>query len=177
MNIFLKRIVKDKNSGVMFGLAIVLIGGFYLLIDRPNVKSMNDLEFIQGQLDFVDRHYNPYSKTKKDQDLLYYIHLDNYPSHFQVSYASYDENGFYQNAKSGDTIVIAIAKADLNRLNETNENIRAFSLRVNGKIYLQSNIGLSAFGQGYFELGMILFSGLLLTYFIIKATRKHKTYA
>lgn len=174
MNYLLKSIIKDKNSGIMFGLTIIFIGGFYLYVDRPNAKSMNDLEFIQGQLDFVDRHYNPYSKTQKDHDLLYYIYLRNHQSHFQVSYANYDEHDFYQNAKSGDTVVISIAKEDLNRLNDASQNIRAFSLKVNDKIYLQANTTLSVFGQGHFELGIILVSGILLIYFIIKAIKNTK---
>ncbi len=168
----LKKIFNDKNFRFIVFFSSLFLCGLYLFFDRPVVKNTDDLTTVRGKLDHVSKEHNPYSKSKTDFDILYYIYLDNYACHFQVSYMPFDVETFYKNSQSGDLIELSIPKEDLENLNNLDANVRSFSLKVNEVNYLQVKEGIRGFGGGYFEISICLISLIGLTYLIVKATRR-----
>ncbi|NBG67478.1 hypothetical protein [Acidiluteibacter ferrifornacis] len=151
------------DSQFLFFLSLVFIGGIYLLVKRPDVKSKSDLIEINGTLKSVDQVLVYFKKIKKtENDSTYHIRLNEFPCFFQVSYKKWDSKSFSKNAKYGDRITFNISKNDLESLFKFNERVRTFSIKSNDKVYLSVDSGLKGFGKGYFEYSVILIPLILL---------------
>jgi hypothetical protein len=153
----LKNIWNSKNSGFFIFLICVMIAGLFLYFDRPSVRNKTDLLEIKGTLQKINQIL-VYTKRihKTERDSTYHIYLNEYPCKFQVSYFHYDRESFYRTSHSNDSIRLHIAQNDEKFLSVPNKRIRSFSLNVNKTPYVSVDQGLSGFGKGYFEIGMIL---------------------
>jgi hypothetical protein len=157
MKEILKAIYDSKLLNLVIGLTIFSLAGIYFYFDRPDVSSTKDLKEIKGTLSDVNQVLVYTRKIKKtESDSTYHIFLEEYPCKFQVSYASFDGKGFYDRASKGDKITLHIANQDLEKLTVKDARIRSFSLKLNNKVYLAVENGLSEFGDGYLILGLIL---------------------
>ena len=158
------------DDRLLFFLTIVFLGGLYLYFDRPTVQKVEDLTKVSGTLSYVEQVLVYGTKVKKNErDSSYHIHLNEYPSKFQVSYSSYNRKDFYSQAKKGDSLILHIANTEYSGLRIPDQKIRSFSLTLNSKEYLSVQKGLRGFGKGIFEL-IIIF--VPLTIVIIQVVRK-----
>jgi len=174
----LKTIWNSKYGNLVVFLTMVTFVGIFLYFARPSVSTLGDLNEINGTIDHIDRVLVYRGKIKKNErDSTFYIFLREYPAKFQVSYMSYDKKDFIHNAKIGDSITLHIASEELNKLYISNEKIRSFSLKVNDKVYLSPTSGVSGFGKGYFELGLIIISLTINIGIIRNILRRNKTAA
>ncbi len=167
------RIWSSRNGIFIIFLFLIMISGAFLYLDRPRVKSISDLTEIRGTLRVVNQVL-VYSKrlNKTERDSTYHIFLNEYPSKFQVSYSYYNRKEFYKTSHSDDSIKLHIAKSDKKYLFNPNKKIRSFSLCVNNKVYLSADQGLSGFGKGYFEIGMILLPMIVIIVLITAEIKK-----
>ena len=148
-------------------------GGIFLYFDRPTVDNEGDVIEINGTLKYIAKelvYSNKINKTERDST--YHISLNEYPSKFQVSYSPFDRKKFYSTSQIGDKIQLHIARQDEKFLNIKDKRIRSFSLTVNDKTYLSLKDGLSGFGKGLFELGMIFIPLIILTILILRTLQK-----
>ena len=173
MRQFFKELFKDYGKYV-FGSLLLIIGGFYLYLDRPSVHSKSDVSRIQGTLKEIEQVL-VYSKkiNKTESDSTYHIYLNEFPCKFQVSYSYFDSKEFYRKTQVGDSITFHIARQDIEDINRQNFKIRSFSLKVNSKTYLSLESGLFGFGKGIFELGMIILPLTLLIILSLKTMKKN----
>jgi len=173
MRHIINKILKSKNGKFILFLLFLTFGGIYLYLDRPTVNSKLDIIEIKGTLRYIAREL-VYSKriNKTEGDSTYHISLNEYPSKFQVSYFPFDRKEFYSTSQIGDKIQLHIARQDEKYLIVPDKKIRSFSLRVNTKTYLTLDNGLSGFGKGRFELGMIFIPFIIMTILIFRTLRK-----
>ncbi len=167
------KVLKSKNGKFIFFLLFVTFGGIYLYFDRPTVDNEGDVIEINGTLKYIAKelvYSNKINKTERDST--YHISLNEYPSKFQVSYSPFDRKKFYSTSQIGDKIQLHIARQDEKFLNIKDKRIRSFSLTVNDKTYLSLKDGLSGFGKGLFELGMIFIPLIILTILILRTLQK-----
>jgi hypothetical protein len=158
------KIWNSKNRRFFFFLFCVFVAGIFLYFDRPSVVGENDTIEIKGTLKNITQELVYSQRIKKtERDSTYHIFLNEYPCYFQVSYFPYDRKNFYSTSKRGDIIDLHIARQDSKKLNIPNQRVRSFSLKVNSRTYLALNNGLSGFGKGYFELGMIFIPLIIMT--------------
>jgi len=113
--------------------------------------------------------FKVYNKTERDST--YHISLNEYPSKFQVSYYPFDRKEFYSTSQIGAKIQLHIARQYEKYLSVPDRKIRSFSLTVNEKTYLSLDNGLSGFGKGRFELGMIFIPFIIMTILIFRTLR------
>jgi hypothetical protein len=174
MKHILNKILKSKNGKFIIFLLFLTFGGIYLYLDRPTVNSKADIVEINGTLRNIAREL-VYSKriNKTERDSTYHISLYEYPCKFQVSYFPFDRKEFYSASQIGDKIQLHIARQDEKYLSVPDTKIRSFSLTVNEKTYLSLDNGLSGFGKGWFELGMIFIPFIIMTILIFR-TLKNK---
>ena len=174
MKHILNKILKSKNGKFILFLLFLTFGGIYLYLDRPTVNSKADIIEINGTLRNIAREL-VYSKriNKTERDSTYHISLNEYPCKFQVSYFPFDRKEFYSTSQIGDKIQLHIARQDEKYLSVPDTKIRSFSLTVNEKTYLSLDNGLSGFGKGRFELGMIFIPFIIMTILIFR-TLKNK---
>lgn len=147
--------------------------GTFLYFDRPTVDNKADIFEINGTLRNIAKelvYSNRINKTESDST--YHISLNEYPSKFQVSYFPFDRKEFYSTSQIGDKIRLDIARQDKKYLNVPDKRIRSFSLTVNDKTYLSLDNGLSGFGKGLFELGMIFIPLIIMTILILRTLWK-----
>ncbi len=163
------KIWNSKNGRFIFFLFCVFVAGIFLYFDRPSVVGENDTIEIKGTLKNITQELVYSRRIKKtERDSTYHIYLNEYPCYFQVSYFPYDRKKFYSTSKRGDIIDLHIARQDSKKLNIPNQRVRSFSLKVNSRTYLNLESGLSGFGKGYFELGMIFIPLIIMTILIYK---------
>ncbi len=163
------------ESQFLFYLTIVLIGGIYLLSQRPAVNDIDDLIEVKGTLKSADQVLVYSRKIKKtENDSTYHIRLNEYPCFFQVSYKRWDSKSFRKNAEYGDEITFHISDGDIENLTSVNERVRTFSIKSNEKVYLSVEDGLKGFGKGYFEYSMILIPLILLIILVTKRIKNKK---
>jgi len=173
MRHILKKILKSKNGKFILFLLFVTLAGTFLYFDRPTVDNKGDVIEINGTLGDIAKelvYSNRINKTERDST--YHISLNEYPSKFQVSYFPFDRKEFYSTSQIGDKIQLHIARQDEKFLNIPDKRIRSFSLTVNGKPYLSLDNGLSGFGKGLFELGMIFIPLIIMTILILRTLWK-----
>lgn len=169
----LKKILKSKNGKFILFLLFVTFGGIFLYFDRPTVDNKGDVIEINGTLRNIAKelvYSNRINRTERDST--YHISLNEYPSKFQVSYFPFDRKEFYSTSQIGDKIQLHIAREDGKKLNIPDKRIRSFSLTVNDKTYLSLDNGLSGFGKGLFELGMVFIPLIIMTILILRTLWK-----
>lgn len=163
------KIWNSKNGRFIFFLICIFFAGIILYFDRPSVNGENDIIEIKGTLNHISQEL-VYSKRikKTERDSTYHIYLNEYPCYFQVSYSPYNRKIFYLTSKKQDNITLVIARQDIEELNIPNQRVRSFLLKVNSHTYLTLKSGLSGFGKGYFELGMIFIPFIIMIILIYK---------
>ena len=167
------KLLKDKYGKFIFFLTIIMIGGIFFYISRPEVKEKEDLIKVTGTIERISKVLVYSNKTKhNERDSTFHIYLKEYPCFFQVSYFPYDKKEFYTKSKVGDTITLDITKEEKDLLLRENERIRSFSLKVNSKTYLSVEEGLSGFGKGIFELAMIIIPIVIITTLLLTTIKK-----
>jgi hypothetical protein len=163
------KIWNSKNGKFIFFLFCILIAGIFLYFARPSISGDNDTIEIKGTLKNITQELVYSQRIKKSEsDSTYHIYLNEYPCYFQVSYFPYDRKTFYLISKKDDKITLDISRQDSYKLNIPNQRVRSFSLIVNSQTYLTLKSGLSGFGKGYFELGMIFIPLIIITILIYK---------
>ena len=173
MRNMLNKILKSKDGKFILFLLFLTFGGIYLYFDRPTVNSKVDIIEINGTLRNIAKelvYSNRINKTERDS--AYHISLNEYPSKFQVSYFPFNRKAFYSTSQIGDKIKLYIARQDEKYLSIPDKKVRSFSLTVNEKTYLSLDNGLSGFGKGRFELGMIFIPFIIMTILIFRTLRK-----
>jgi hypothetical protein len=167
------KLLKDKYGKFIFFLFIIMIGGIFLYFSKTEVKEKEDLFKVTGTIERISKVLVYSNKIKhNERDSTFHIYLKEYPCFFQVSYFPYDKKEFYSKSKVGDTITLDIAKEEKDLLLRENERVRSFSLKVNSKTYLSAEEGLSGFGKGLFELGMIFIPLFIVTILILRTLQK-----
>jgi hypothetical protein len=168
-----RKVLKSTNVKFILFLLFVTILGIFLNFDRPTVDNEGDVIEINGTLRDIAKelvYSNRLNKTERDST--YHISLNEHSSKFQVSYSPFDRKEFYSTSQIGDKVQLHIARQDEKYLNVPDKRIRSFSLTVNDKTYLSLKNGLSGFGKGLFELGLIFIPLIIMTILILRSLWK-----
>lgn len=170
----LKRKFRYRDFRFVPILAIAFITSLVMYFERPSVKTIADLETIEGKLVQISIvRGNLYKNREKYDDLKYLIFLDTYPCYF-IARGNFDENIFYTNSKPGDLVKLMIPKEEIKNLNISNTGIASLSLQVNETEYVKHEEGILSFGHGIFELLACIFSFSFLIFAIAINFRRKK---
>jgi hypothetical protein len=128
--------IKEINK--WFVLMLFPIVGLFLLFhysQRPNIKSQNDLTYVEGRIKNYSFEYKSGGRAISRQ---FYIWIQGYDCKFQIiaDYLPYFEKSKFEDTKEiGDSIRISIPKVDKEKLLQS-EKVIAMSINDKMKVYL-----------------------------------------
>jgi hypothetical protein len=160
------RWIKRDRGTLLFAGYAACIAAIILMtikISRPNVKSVDDLYFINAPVSdykFIDgkRGYHSYE-----------ISLRGYSNTFKINadFLNLFNKEKFTNSPSRDNLTISIAKEDLNKLNKGNEYLFIFSLANANEIYLKPTETVKKYNNtnDYYYFSSLILLGIILLYF------------